>query len=206
MWRDSYMEFTRNHDPASTFISVDQHHRDSLVQLLKDNLISELWRDEEVEEISRIWHCLDGWPDSSKGIKQLNQEGFETSTLSNANVELLEDMAKHADLQWQHILSGEQFKAYKPSPQVYTGAAEKLGLPTSECAMVAAHLEDLKAAKSCGYQTIYIEREGEESWSLEDTRAAKRQCWVDMWVGLDERFDGGGIAEISRKFARGRPL
>ena len=172
------------------------------MQLLKENNISELWLDEEVEEISRIWHYLDGWPDSSKGIKQLNQEGLTTCTLSNGNVELLQDMAKHADLPWTHIFSGEQFKAYKPSPQVYHGAAEKLGLPTIECAMVAAHLGDLKAAKACGFQTIYVEREGEESWSLEDTQAAKREGWVDMWVSLDERFDGGGIAEISRKFER----
>ena len=205
-WRDSYMMFTRSHDPASTFISVDKHHHDSLVQLLKESNISELWRDGEVEEISKIWHYLDGWPDSSKGIKQLNQEGFQACTLSNGNVQLLEDMAKHADLQWKHIFSGEQFKTYKPSPQVYYGAAEKLGLPTNECAMVAAHLGDLQAAKGCGYQTIYIERALEESWTLEATRAAKREGWVDMWVPLDERFDGGGIAEISRKFERGKPL
>lgn len=176
------------------------------MQLLKDNSITELWRDDEVEEISKIWHYLNGWPDSSKGVKQLNQDGFKTCTLSNGNVELLQNMAKHADLQWQHIFSGEHFKAYKPSPQVYNGAAEKLGLPTNQCAMVAAHLDDLKAAKGCGYQTIYIERAGEENWSLQDTRAAKREGWVDMWVGLDERFDGGAIAEISRKFDRGKPL
>ena len=205
-WRDSYMEFTRNHDPTSIFISVDQHHHDSLVQLLKDNNISELWLDEEVEEISRIWHYLASWPDSSKGIKQLNQEGFQTCTLSNGNIDLLQDMAQYADLPWTHVFSAEQFKAYKPSPQVYHGAAQQLGLPTNECAMVAAHLGDLKAAKACGFQTIYIEREGEESWSLEDTRAAKREGWVNMWVGLGERFDGGGIAEIARKFERGRPL
>lgn len=176
------------------------------MQLLKDNSITELWRDDEVEEISKIWHYLNGWPDSSRGVKQLNQDGYKTCTLSNGNVELLQNMAKHADLQWKHIFSGEQFKAYKPSPQVYNGAAEKLGLPTNQCAMVAAHLDDLKAAKGCGYQTIYIERAGEENWSLQDTRAAKREGWVDMWIGLDERFDGGGIAEISRKFDRGKPL
>ncbi len=200
------MQFTRNHDPSSEFISVDQHHHDSLVQLLKDNGITELWRDDEVEELSRIWHYLDGWPDSSKGIKQLNHEGFKTCTLSNGNIELLQDMAKHADLQWTHIFSAQQFSAYKPSPKVYNGAAQNLNLATSRCAMVAAHLDDLKAAKACGYQTIYIERAFEERWSLEDVRAAKREGWVDMWVGLEERFDGGGIAEISRKFERGRPL
>jgi 2-haloacid dehalogenase len=55
-------------------------------------------------------------------------------------------------------LSSEHFKAYKPSPLVYNGAAERLGLKTSECALVAAHLGDLKAARGCGYRTVYLER------------------------------------------------
>lgn len=154
--------------------------------------------------MSRIWHFLHAWPDSANGLQELNQAGFITSTLSNGNVSLLQDLAAHAQLPFKHILSAELFGAYKPSPTVYNGAAAHLGLQARECAMVAAHLGDLKAAKECGFQTIYIEREGEESWSLEDSRAAKREGWVDMWVGLEERFVGGGIAEIERKFKRGR--
>ena len=38
--------------------------------------------------------------------------------------------------------------------------------------MVAAHLNDLKAAKENGLQTIYVERPGEEGW-------------VDLWIGSD---------------------
>lgn len=40
--------------------------------------------------------------------------------------------------------------------------------------MVAAHLGDLQAAKECGLQTIYVEREEEETWPLEKVREAKR--------------------------------
>ena len=74
---------------------------------------------------------------------------------------------------------------YKPSPRVYLGAAEKLQLPPSQCAMVAAHLNDLKAAKENGLQTIYVERPGEEDWDEEQVEQARREGWVDLWIGSD---------------------
>jgi len=53
--------------------------------------------------------------------------------------------------------------------------------------MVAAHLGDLKAAKSHGLQVIYVERPMEEDWSQEEVEMAKREGWVDLWVGQGSR-------------------
>jgi 2-haloacid dehalogenase len=193
-WRTSYMIFTRNHDPAKEFITIDEHHLQSLNSLVKKWDIEGLWTDAELKEISLIWHFLRPWPDSSAGLTELNKK-FITSTLSNGNESLLTDMAKFANLPWTHILSSEHFKAYKPSPLVYNGAAKKLGLETSECALVAAHLGDLKAAKACGYRAIYVERKQEESWSAEEMKKAKED-WVDIWVGLDE---GMGFLDVAAR-------
>ncbi|KIW22682.1 haloacid dehalogenase, type II [Cladophialophora immunda] len=203
LWRTSYYHFTRTYDPAaaqkdpSKFKTVDQHHVEALHQILVDHGLEGLWTDEEVQKISMIWHFLDPWPDSSPGLGRLNAR-FETATLSNGNTALLRDLATHGHLPYKHILSGEDFGAYKPHPSVYLGAAQKLGLEPAECALVAAHLGDLKAARGCGYQTIYIERPQEEGWSKEDTEQAKQQGWVDMWIGLDE--GEGGFLEIARRF------
>lgn len=54
------------------------------------------------------------------------------------------------------------FKSFKPNPKVYLGAAEKIGVRPDQCALVAAHLNDLKGAKACGFYTIYVERPLEE--------------------------------------------
>lgn len=112
---------------------------------------------------------------------------------------LLQDMADFASLPWSHVFSAEKFGTYKPHSSVYTGACKEVGLEPGECAMVAAHLGDLQAAKECGLQTIYVEREAEESWPVEKVREAKRNAWVDMWIGIDENFAGGGILEIVRR-------
>ena len=86
---------------------------------------------------------------------------------------------------------------------MYSGAVEKLGLRPGECAMVAAHLGDLDAARRCGLQTVYVERAGEEGWSEEEVGGAKKDGWVDMWVRLDETDSGGGILEVARRLKVG---
>ncbi|KIX01319.1 haloacid dehalogenase, type II [Rhinocladiella mackenziei CBS 650.93] len=200
LWRESYYQFTRTYDPANTttkFKTVDQHHVEALHKILADHALDGLWTDDEVQRISMIWHFLDPWPDSSRGLGILNQK-FHTATLSNGNTSLLSDLARHGSLPYTHIISAQDFGAYKPHPSVYWGAAGKLGLTPNECALVAAHLGDLKAARSCGYQTIYIARAKEESWSDEEVAKAKSDGWVDMWIDLNE--GSVGFLEVAKRF------
>lgn len=118
---------------------------------------------------------------------------------------LLRDLAAHADFPFSRILSSEHFGAYKPSPLVYNGAAEHLGLRADQCALVAAHLGDLRAARDCGFQTIYVERVDEEDWSVEEAVQARREGWVDMWIGLDDQRGSvlGGLCEVRGRFTAG---
>lgn len=194
-WRLSYYHFTRSYDPSQgNFKTVDQHHLEALVHLLKKHDLDGLWDEQQLKETSMIWHFLDPWPDSANGLGMLNQK-FETATLSNGNASLLTDLAEYGKLPYKHVISAEEFKAYKPHPNVYRGAAKRLGLETSQCALIAAHLGDLKGSKECGYQTIYIERSQEEGWDQGAIEQAKEEGWVDMWVSMD----GGGFEEVARR-------
>ena len=67
-------------------------------------------------------------------------------------------MAKYAGLIWDCILSAELFRHYKPDPQVYQGAARLLGIRTDALLMVAAHKNDLLAARAAGCKTAFIPR------------------------------------------------
>ncbi|KAJ4303314.1 hypothetical protein N0V90_002207 [Kalmusia sp. IMI 367209] len=190
-WRNAYKIFTHRlaADPSIPWKSVDEHHLESLRELLVEWGLDGLFSDEEVRTLSLVWHRLDPWSDSGRGIMLLNRLSW-TATLSNGNVSLLSDLKAHGNMEFTHILSAELFGSYKPSPTVYLGAAEKLGLQPRECAMVAAHLNDLQAAKSNGLHTIYVERPGEEDWSAEDVERAKEEGWVDIWVSRDEGSRG----------------
>lgn len=145
-------------------------------------------------EILQVWHYLDPWTDSSAGLQKLGTK-FITSTLSNGNQSLLRDLDKHGDLGFKKLQSSADFKAYKPHPSVYKGAAKAMGLEPGEVAMVAAHLSDLKAARGCGFKTIYVERKQEEDWKHEQ-EYEDAKTWVEMWVTEEE----DGLLEVARRF------
>ena len=91
-------------------------------------------------------HRLKPWPDSVAGLTRLKKK-YIIAPLSNGNVALLTDMAKHSGLPWDLILGAELARHYKPDREVYLSAAEFLGLKTEEVMMCAAHIGDLKAAR-----------------------------------------------------------
>lgn len=196
-WRNGYLKFTRQiaNDPSIKYKTVDEHHLESLRSILTthglifprtddtpDSLVHDgsLWDEQQIVELSLVWHRLSPWPDTCQGLELLNKQ-FSTCTLSNGNLTLLQDMCQHGKMPFTHIYSAEMFQSYKPSPKVYLGAAEKMGVKPEECGMVAAHLEDLKAAKSNGFKAIYVERPQEER-----SPELKEEGFVDVWVSMNE--------------------
>jgi len=195
-WRNSYKEFVHGYDPEhDTWRDIDTHHYISLMELIEKWNLQGLYTDNEIEDLSLIWHHLDPWRDSSAGLHKLGSK-FITSTLSNGNRSLLEDLNSHGSLGFQKLQSSGDFKAYKPHPSVYNGAAKAMGLRNEEVAMVAAHLSDLKAARDLGFKTIYVERRGEEDWNPEGEQYEDARKWVDMWVSEEEN----GFLEVARRF------
>ena len=71
-------------------------------------------------------------------------------------------MAKHAGLPWDCVLSAELFHHYKPDPESYLGAAKMLGFKPAEVMLVAAHKDDLRAAKRCKLRTAFVRRPKEK--------------------------------------------
>ena len=196
-WNTADGEFTHSFVRGKTdWVDAEEHYHTSLQSLLEQWNIASLWTPDKVFQISRCWHYLSPWPDSSQGIKHLNKK-FTTCPLSNGTTPLLNNMAEHAHLEWSGpIISADKFHAYKPDPSLYYGSAKLLGLETKECAMVAAHLGDLKGASECGMQTIYVERQGEDPLGEEEKEAAKG--WVNMWVEKSPPVQG--FLEIARRF------
>ena len=135
---------------------IDALHRQILDEILPRFGLGQLGEAER-QHLNRVWHRLHAWPDSVQGLTRLKRRHIIT-TLSNGNIGLLTDMAKHGELPWDCVLSAEVFRAYKPDPRTYLGVADVFDVAPSEVMMVAAHQEDLAAARDCGLLTAYIER------------------------------------------------
>ena len=156
-WREGYqpaMQRVRSGEWGWT--RIDDLHRLILDSILPRFGLGDLPENER-RTLNRVWHRLNPWPDVVEGLSRLKRRHIIT-TLSNGNIGLLTDMAKHGELPWDCVLSAEVFRAYKPDPRTYLGVADVFDVAPSEVMMVAAHQEDLAAARDCGLLTAYIER------------------------------------------------
>ncbi|MBT5189389.1 MAG: haloacid dehalogenase type II, partial [Proteobacteria bacterium] len=138
------------------FVPLDQLHRENLDQTLIEFSLTNV-SEAEIANLNLAWHRLDPWPDVVPGLQKL-KSGYQIGTLSNGNIDLIKNMARHAGLPWDAILGAEVARAYKPQPQAYLGSAAAIGFEPSQCMLVAAHNNDLKAALEVGFKTAFVAR------------------------------------------------
>jgi 2-haloacid dehalogenase len=156
-WRSiyrPYMDKVQNGELPWT--KLDDLHRMMLTETLERFGIQNL-NDDEKEHLNRVWHRLKPWPDSVTGLQRIKSR-FVIAPLSNGNISLLTNMAKHAGLPWDCILSAENVRRYKPDPSVYLLAPQLFDLKPEQVMMVAAHEHDLQSARKHGLRTAYIHR------------------------------------------------
>jgi len=135
---------------------IDDLHRMILNQILEQFEVRGL-SEQQKRDLNKSWHRLDAWSDSVEGLTRLKSK-YTICTLSNGNIGLLCNMAKNAGLPWDCILSAEVFHKYKPDPGTYLGVARVFDVAPENVMLVAAHQNDLAAARDCGLNTAYIER------------------------------------------------
>ena len=155
--REGYIEsLARVRRGEEPWQRVDALHRRKLDDLIQRHNLTGL-TEGEIAGFNRVWHRLDPWPDSVAGLTRLRQRHL-IAPLSNGDLALLTNMARHASLPWDCILCAEIFRRYKPDPAVYQGAVALLDLRPDEVMMVAAHVGDLAAAQAQGLQTAFVPR------------------------------------------------
>jgi 2-haloacid dehalogenase len=156
-WRAGYApSMNRVRTGALPWTKLDRLHRMILDTLLVDYGMTVL-SEAETDALNRAWHRLRPWPDAVSGLTRLKKK-FIIAPLSNGNISLMTDLAKHSGLPWDCILGAELVRHYKPDREVYQSAADILDLKVDEVMMVAAHLGDLRAAKGVGLRTAFVTR------------------------------------------------
>jgi 2-haloacid dehalogenase len=182
-WRGQYQPMlTKVRHGEMPWTKLDDLHRASLVRLLVEFKVTGL-SEADIDHLNRAWHRLDGWPDATPGLTRLKRK-YILATLSNCNVALIVNMARHARLPWDAVLGAEVARHYKPQPEVYLKTAEFLGLRPPECMMVAAHNGDLAAASAVGFRTAFVRRPTEYGPSQTTDLKAERD-----WDVVAESFE-----------------
>jgi len=136
------------------WMNVDEIHRRGLNRLRED-YHRLAFSDEDLDELNRVWHRLQPWPDFPAALARL-REKYTAIVLTVLSWSVAIDCSRTSNLCWDGILSCEFLGHYKPDPEVYWAGARLLGLDPKEVMMVASHGADLRAAMNAGMATAYV--------------------------------------------------
>lgn len=157
-WRAQYQPaMQRIRTGARGYVSLDLLHRENLDIVLEEFALSERFDAAQRDALNHAWEKLPPWPDAVAGLAALRRSHI-VATCSNGSIALMARLTKFAGLSWDAILGAEIANDYKPSPRVYLRSCEALGVAPRQAMMVAAHNDDLRAARKCGLMTAFVRR------------------------------------------------
>lgn len=153
-WRAEYdPAMARVREGARGYVPLDDLHLENLDRVAQAFAV-------EIPDrlhLNAAWERLDPWPDVVAGLERL-KDTVIIAPCSNGSIALMTRLARHAGLPWDCILGADIARGYKPRPEVYLAACAALRLPPEAVMMVAAHNDDLAAARAVGLKAAFVPR------------------------------------------------
>jgi 2-haloacid dehalogenase len=154
-WRAEYdPAMARIREGGRGYVPLDELHLENL------HRVAESFGVAAPDSLNAAWEKLDPWPDVVPGLERLKKTHI-IAPCSNGSIALMTRLAKYAGLPWDCILGAEIARDYKPKSQVYLASCAALRLEPREVMMVAAHNDDLAAARDAGLATGFVPRPAE---------------------------------------------
>ena len=188
-WRALYQPaMERVRSGGRGYVDLDVLHRENLDEALARFGIEGPFDDPAREELTRAWERLPPWPDTVPGLTALRRHAI-VAPCSNGSVALMTRLARWAGLPWDCVLGAGVAQAYKPCAEVYLASCAALRLSPSRVMMVAAHDDDLTAARAAGLRTGFVPRPLEHGpdGAADRVRAPERDVVAEDLIDLSER-------------------
>ena len=108
------------------------------------------------------------WPDVPAALNSLKKAGIRLAFLSNLTAKMLEAGIQNSRLDgvFDHVLSTDRVKAYKPDPRAYQMGLDAFGLKADQILFAAFAGWDAAGAKSFGYPTYWVNRQNQPAEEL----------------------------------------
>ena len=156
-WRAEYQPaMERIRRGGRGYVRLDTLHLENLEIVIKNFGVGPI----DAASLSTAWERLDPWPDVAPGLTALRDKGL-IATCSNGSIGMMARLARWGGLPWDALVGADVAKDYKPKPEVYLASARALGLRPEQVTMVAAHNDDLVAARDAGLRTAFVPRPAE---------------------------------------------
>ena len=118
--------------------------------------------DEKREQLMNAYLNLKPWPDVVPALQSLQESKIRLAFLSNMTPKMLNKNMHNSGLDkyFDHIISTDSLKTYKPDPRAYQLGVDTLKLKREAIAFAAFAGWDVAGAKWFGYPTFWVNRAG----------------------------------------------
>jgi len=116
--------------------------------------------DAKRDRLMQAYRHLGTFPEVADTLRKLR--GIKLAILSNGAPAMLRDVVSNSGLGGliPDVLSVDELQIYKPAPQVYQLAVDRLGAPAQAIGFVSSNGWDAAGAKSFGFRTFWVNRAG----------------------------------------------
>jgi len=156
LWRQKQLEYTWQRSLMRRYIAFSQITRDALTyacEALKLPLDAA-----RTEALMQEYLRLAAYPDVPEALPRFGAR--KLAILTNGSPDMIEPLVKHSGLKFDAVLSVDAVKMFKPVPEVYQLAVERLGVPKDAIGFVSSNCWDALGAKSFGFRVYWINRTG----------------------------------------------
>jgi len=98
------------------------------------------------------------FPDAREALARLGSQ--RRAILTNGSPDMIEPLVAQSGLSFDAVLSVHELRIYKPAPQVYRLAVERLAVPAADIVFVSANCWDALGATAFGLRAVWINRTG----------------------------------------------
>ena len=110
--------------------------------------------DGDVHELLRLWPTMARWPDAAHFARLRVPYAFVT----NCSTALAVEAAGRSGLRPAFVLAAEEAGWYKPRPEIYLLACERIGARPDEALFVAGSPYDAEGARAAGLRVALVPR------------------------------------------------
>lgn len=158
VWRSRQFEYQWLRALSGRYADFEKVTEDALLfaaELLKLDLTAAARR-----RLLEAYSQLKAWPDAAAGLRSLKESGLRLAFLSNMTPRLLDANIKSAGLEglFEHVLSTDTVKTYKPDPRAYHLGTTALGVKREEILFVAFAGWDAAGSRNFGFPTYWVNR------------------------------------------------
>lgn len=154
LWRAKQLEYTWQRSLMRRYAPFSQVTEDAL--LFSCECLGLKIDKKEQQALMDEYRRLALYPDVVSSMQKLKSR--KCAILTNGSPDMIEPLVAQSGLALDAVLSVDALRVYKPAPEVYQLAVDRLQTPKAEIGFVSSNCWDALGAKSFGFTVYWINR------------------------------------------------